>query len=367
MRLIVTLGLLLILVGCGNARWTSIHREYKISESHDTQSALIDAKQRAILSSPIVKDDDGFDERAFIVCAEPSPDAVSALSSALSASLGVKVAEQGEGEGSLAFALSEAVGKLGKRNATIQLLRDGFYRQCEAYLNGIINPQEYQVTAGRYVDAMVTLLAIEQVTSPTAGEAPLIIRASTVSGETDVTGQSTQNGSPAPAAGPEAQGDKKPDDDKAPPAAEAASGDTPKTPNGGGGPASEKKSTKGTARADGGDVNVNLPGVKTGQVSKEVATEVRQMVNIFLVKDARDRCLDRIGKFADRYEYGNEPSTDEKILIDNFTTLCFDVIRSSVRIDLGGPPVEKDDGPEVEDGSRDPSQIRPRLLTPEES
>jgi hypothetical protein len=356
MRLIVTLGLLLILVGCGNARWTSIHREYKISESHDTQSALIDAKQRAILSSPIVKDDDGFDERAFIVCAEPSPDAVSALSSALSASLGVKVAEQGEGEGSLAFALSEAVGKLGKRNATIQLLRDGFYRQCEAYLNGIINPQEYQVTAGRYVDAMVTLLAIEQVTSPTAGEAPLIIRASTVSGETDVTGQSTQNGSPAPAAGPEAQGDKKPDDDKAPPAAEAASGDTPKTPNGGGGPASEKKSAKGTARADGGDVNVNLPGV----------TEVRQMVNIFLVKDARDRCLDRIGKFADRYEYGNEPSTNEKILINNFTKLCFDVIRSSVRNDFGEPLAGEEPTPDTGD-DKDPSTLRPQLLTPEES
>ena len=60
-------------------------------------------------------------------------------------------------------------------------------------------------------------------------------------------------------------------------------------------------------------------------------------------------------------------SQNSKFLIDNFTTLCFDVIRSSVKIDFGAPPIEKDEKPAVEDGLRDPSQIRPRILTPEES
>jgi hypothetical protein len=116
MRFLTTFGLMLILAGCGNAKWTSIYREYKISDSYDTQNALIDAKQRAILSSPIIKGGgkDGGDGRAFIVCAEPSPDAVSALSSALSASLGVDIAGKGGGSGSFASALTEGLENSGK-------------------------------------------------------------------------------------------------------------------------------------------------------------------------------------------------------------------------------------------------------------
>jgi hypothetical protein len=358
---------MLILAGCGNAKWTSIYREYKISDAHGTQSALIDAKQRAIISSPIIKDGDAFDRgsRAFIVCAEPSPDAVSALSSALSASLGAQVAGQGGGEGSLALALSEAVGKLGKRNATIQLLRDGFYRQCEAYLNGVIDEQSFVKVSNRYVDAMVTLLAIEQVTSPTAGDAPLVIRTSTASADTGVTGQSGPDGSSPPPVGSVDQTDQQPDESSPPPADAAVPTGGGDKPQGGGGSASGKSTTKGEASAGGGDVNIDISGLKGGQVDQSVAAEVRSMVSIFLEKDSRDQCLDRIGRFADRLEYGSEkPSDDEKKLIDNFTQLCFDLIRTSVGAHIWGPRAD-DTG--ADDTGKAPAELmQPQLLIPKE-
>ena len=101
MRYLAVCSLMLILAGCGNAKWVSIYRPHKFSDAHDTQSALVDAKQRAIISSPASGDrnGDGLDDGPFIVCAEPSPDAVSALSSALSTSLGVDIAGQGSGKG----------------------------------------------------------------------------------------------------------------------------------------------------------------------------------------------------------------------------------------------------------------------------
>ena len=360
MRYLATFGVMLILAGCGNAKWTSIYREYKISDEHDAQSVLIDAKQRAIISSPIIKDGEfGRNGRAFIVCAEPSPDAVSALSSALSTSLGVQVAGQGGGEGSLALALSEAVGKLGKRNATIQLLRDGFYRQCEAYLNGVIDEQSFVKVSNRYVDAMVTLLAIEQVTSPTAGDAPLVIRTSTASADTALTGQPEPSGSSPPPAGSGAQTNQPPSENSPPPAAASAPTGGSDKPQGGGGSASGKSTTKGEARAGGGDVNVDISGLKGGQVDQGVAAEVRSMVSMFLEKDSRDRCLDRIGRFASRLEFGDEPSGDEKKLLDNFTQLCFDVIRVSVGAEiLGSKAADKGKGPA--------ELIQPQLLIPKE-
>ena len=83
------------------------------------------------------------------------------------------------------------------------------------------------------------------------------------------------------------------------------------------------------------------------------------MVSIFLEKDSKDRCLDRIGEFADRYEFGGEPSEDEKILIDNFTQLCFDVIRSSVGDHVWGSST-------VDTKKMPAKPMQPRLLVPKE-
>jgi len=102
-----------------------------------------------------------------IICAEPSPDVAKAVSAALDASLSANAAVKAanspaEGSGSAAAALSssraEALAQMTRRLATIQLLRDGLYRACEAYANGAISDTTYAVLLSRYDKAMITML-----------------------------------------------------------------------------------------------------------------------------------------------------------------------------------------------------------------
>ena len=102
-----------------------------------------------------------------IVCAEPSPDIAKAISEAKS--LGSSFVGKGKGaelpaeiDLKTALALSsshaEAVAQMTNRLATIQLLRDGLYRACEAYQNGAISDTTYAVMLSRFDKAMVTML-----------------------------------------------------------------------------------------------------------------------------------------------------------------------------------------------------------------
>ena len=102
-------------------------------------------------------------KRVAFVCAEPSPDALSAISAAFSGGL-VLTRKGMESRQSLANTVQETAKQLGTRNATIQLLRDGLYRQCEAYMNGLIDKEDYSWIANKYINAMVVLLAIEEIT-----------------------------------------------------------------------------------------------------------------------------------------------------------------------------------------------------------
>ena len=168
LNLITICAVTLMLAGCISP---SIFRKYEIDGDKVT-SILIDAKQRAILAvhSPqldmLKKNDQPTRPREVIVCAEPSPDALSSLSSLLNVSVGNGTFGFNDVKGvpKVEKLLKEINQKLGERNATIQLLRDGLYRQCEAYLNGVINKKEYKDLADRYIDGMVTLLAIERIT-----------------------------------------------------------------------------------------------------------------------------------------------------------------------------------------------------------
>ncbi len=54
--------------------------------------------------------------------------------------------------------LAEAMAQLGQRLATIQLLRDGLYRACEAYANGALDKSSYSMILSRFDDTMITLL-----------------------------------------------------------------------------------------------------------------------------------------------------------------------------------------------------------------
>lgn len=93
-------------------------------------------------------------------CAEPSPDAISALA----ATLGVNLNVADEGELALSQAISEGVGNIGVRTVAIQALRDMMYRNCEAYASGGITTFGLETLQRRFQSTMIAILAIEQLT-----------------------------------------------------------------------------------------------------------------------------------------------------------------------------------------------------------
>lgn len=145
--LIPLITLSAFIVGCANLN--SVHRELKVSEG---TGALIDIKQRAIFVSK--KTDD------VIVCAEPSPDSLSAYAAELAAKAQIPNGVTAQ----LSGAFKESASFTGLRTQSIQLLRDSLYRICEAYMNGAINQGQYGLLVRRYQKYTVALLAIEQLT-----------------------------------------------------------------------------------------------------------------------------------------------------------------------------------------------------------
>lgn len=93
-----------------------------------------------------------------ILCAEPSPDVAKVMQAALSGGIGVSIPGQGAASAAASIATAEALAQLGERLATIQLLRDGLYRACEAYANGALTETGYIVMLSRFDDSMVTML-----------------------------------------------------------------------------------------------------------------------------------------------------------------------------------------------------------------
>lgn len=149
------------LQACG-ANYYAVNWDYSVqgNDSNHPKSIVIDAKQRAILA---IKGGPTNSQHV-VVCAEPSPDALSAIASTFSSNL-TQANGQSSKDLAVAFAQQEKASSIGIRDATIQILRDGLYRQCEAYMNGVITSDQYEVIANRYVDGAVTLLAVEGLTS----------------------------------------------------------------------------------------------------------------------------------------------------------------------------------------------------------
>jgi hypothetical protein len=90
---------------------------------------------------------------------------------ALAASGGANVAVAEKEVGGRA-ALAESAGALGPRTQTIQLLRDGLYRACEAYMNGVISSNDYRRILVAYDEILITLVALEGLGRPQLGPLP---------------------------------------------------------------------------------------------------------------------------------------------------------------------------------------------------
>ena len=134
------------------------HQEHRPSETQSVKAddtiLLTDATQRMVF-----RDKNG-------ICAEPSPDVAQAFSTSLSAGLSAamsKLPADASAEVAASFASSavENVAQLGERLATIQLLRDGLYRACEAHARGALSNASYAVPLSRYDDVMITALSTE--------------------------------------------------------------------------------------------------------------------------------------------------------------------------------------------------------------
>ncbi|HHE0459551.1 TPA: hypothetical protein ACN331_002388 [Vibrio parahaemolyticus] len=152
---VLYLSIPILLTACGNL--SSIHRTLDVD---DGTGALIDIKQRAIIvskhESVTGTDSNQTIKSQTFVCAEPSPDAMSAYASETSLSVPDKI--------KLANAFQEGTTFTGLRTQSIQLLRDGMYRLCEARMSGALDNGEYNLLLRRYQKNMVALIAIEQLT-----------------------------------------------------------------------------------------------------------------------------------------------------------------------------------------------------------
>src|SRR5215472_10630202 len=132
-----------------------------------------------------------------IICTEPSPDVAKALSTAaqLSGSGGNGTATGSLGAGG---ASAEAALALAGRSTALLGLRDGLFRACEAYANGVIGADAYALILSRYGQLMTTLFLGQDVTGAAGTVAGPSVQSPSVSVNVsgDVAGASSVTGAP---------------------------------------------------------------------------------------------------------------------------------------------------------------------------
>jgi len=141
-----------------------------------------------------------------VVCTEPAPDVALALSTAAAVT-----AQGGNGaaNGSLGISGSsaEAVAELAGRSTALLGLRDGLYRACEAYANGILGQDAYALIVSRYSQLMTTLFLGQDIaaatpkagataTSPTLQNPPPTPKPTTTTTTTTAAATSASDSSP---------------------------------------------------------------------------------------------------------------------------------------------------------------------------
>jgi hypothetical protein len=195
---------------CGCANLDSIYRPLELGSN--SNAVALDVKQRAIFSvSRVVKGDDGKFGDSKVICAEPSPDALSAYAfgGGLTAAMqGATAAAKTQAQ--MAIAAAETSGSIGLRTQSIQLLRDGLFSNCLAYLNTAVTREQFYELQRRSQNFTLGLLAIEQLTG--AVKADQLALGSTSSA---ATGGDTEKESAALASAQKNQNDAKTAADKA--------------------------------------------------------------------------------------------------------------------------------------------------------
>lgn len=158
---------LVLLNGCANLN--SIYRPLDLGGQ--ISAVAVDVKQRAIITGTatrtvISKNGEKTTTTFPVVCAEPSPDALSAYASSGGLTNVFKSAAQkgAEDQAQLALSMAESSAFVGLRTQSIQLLRDGLFADCLAYMNKGIDEAEFFELRRRNQSITLGLLAIEQLT-----------------------------------------------------------------------------------------------------------------------------------------------------------------------------------------------------------
>lgn len=160
-NLVCALLSLITLQGC--ASWSTYNKQRDFIDAAPSV-VFIDAKQRAIISTPAPDDPTGRIRR---FCAEPSPDALAAIA----ATGGLNLSAANKGELGYAQGFSEGAASIGLRTQSIQLLRDVMYSNCQAFLNQGVTGFGLETMQRRFQSTLVAVLAIEQLTGVTKANA----------------------------------------------------------------------------------------------------------------------------------------------------------------------------------------------------
>jgi len=153
--------------GCAN--WTHLTRDRELETAQGAptkaQTIIVDAKQRLITASPITTGSGNGAKTYLAFCAEPSPDALSALA----AGYGISLSKEEKLSLGSSLSFAEGASSIGLRTQSIQLMRDAMYRLCEGYMSGALDALSFQTLHRRFQSSMVAILAIEQLTGAMRG------------------------------------------------------------------------------------------------------------------------------------------------------------------------------------------------------
>ncbi|MFC7738738.1 hypothetical protein ACFQX4_23695 [Roseomonas sp. GCM10028921] len=181
-RHVQALLLVPLLVGCADVR---------LFGSYPGQTIRTAAESRLVISRPVEERDSGRIDRAIeggyepndrIVCAEPSPDAITAVgrSAALQGRIPVSVgspATSATAEAALAYAMAQQTAYVGYRTATIQAVRDLAFQSCLAYSNGILTRPDFRRVLAQTDNILIGMHAIDGLTAAIPAP-PVIVGAS---------------------------------------------------------------------------------------------------------------------------------------------------------------------------------------------
>ena len=150
---VFTCGVLLLLAGGCATEPSGVFKRFDVNEK--LESVATGARHRIIVvRQPRIESRPGLVTPYSIVCAEPSPDVATAISTSFGASLSLL----GQGSGSISDQTVQGLAQLADRTASIQLMRDQMYRACEAYANGAITGTSYSLLMNQINETMITLL-----------------------------------------------------------------------------------------------------------------------------------------------------------------------------------------------------------------